>query len=90
MTLMIEADEGAGNAVFPLLESNKNPELSLYAYDYSSHAVKLVQVFILSPIKLILLKYRCPDTSIISQAPNRHDPQRYMGPLIAIHFTTRH
>ncbi|KAH9926962.1 methyltransferase [Fomitopsis serialis] len=34
---------GAGNAVFPILSSNKNPHLSLRAYDYSSHAVKLVQ-----------------------------------------------
>ncbi|CDO68799.1 hypothetical protein BN946_scf184805.g8 [Trametes cinnabarina] len=34
---------GAGNAVFPLLEANKNPHLTLKAYDYSSHAVKLVQ-----------------------------------------------
>ena len=35
---------GAGNSVFPLLSSNQNPELRLYAYDYSTHAVKLVQV----------------------------------------------
>ncbi|KAH9839690.1 methyltransferase [Rhodofomes roseus] len=34
---------GAGNAVFPILSSNQNPQLSLRAYDYSSHAVKLVQ-----------------------------------------------
>ncbi|KAG6819069.1 hypothetical protein H0H93_015763 [Arthromyces matolae] len=34
---------GAGNSVFPLLASNQNPELQLRAYDYSSHAVKLVQ-----------------------------------------------
>ncbi|OCH96299.1 methyltransferase [Obba rivulosa] len=34
---------GAGNAVFPLLTANKNPALKLHAYDYSSHAVKLVQ-----------------------------------------------
>lgn len=34
---------GAGNSVFPLLSANKNPELSLLAYDYSHHAVKLVQ-----------------------------------------------
>ncbi|KAI0358186.1 methyltransferase [Trametes cingulata] len=34
---------GAGNAVFPLLQANQNPHLSLKAYDYSSHAVKLVQ-----------------------------------------------
>lgn len=35
---------GAGNAVFPLLAANQNPQLSLYAYDYASHAVKVVQV----------------------------------------------
>lgn len=34
---------GAGNAVFPLLSANRNPLLTLRAYDYSSHAVKLVQ-----------------------------------------------
>lgn len=35
---------GAGNSVFPLLSANKNPALSLHAYDYANHAVKLVQV----------------------------------------------
>ncbi|KAG9313171.1 S-adenosyl-L-methionine-dependent methyltransferase [Chiua virens] len=34
---------GAGNAAFPLLSANKNPQLTIRAYDYSSHAVKLVQ-----------------------------------------------
>ncbi|KAG7094181.1 hypothetical protein E1B28_007789 [Marasmius oreades] len=34
---------GAGNSVFPLLAGNQNPQLELYAYDYSNHAVKLVQ-----------------------------------------------
>ncbi|KDR80802.1 hypothetical protein GALMADRAFT_241246 [Galerina marginata CBS 339.88] len=34
---------GAGNSVFPLLSANKNPDLHIRAYDYSSHAVKLVQ-----------------------------------------------
>ncbi|KII86066.1 hypothetical protein PLICRDRAFT_165735 [Plicaturopsis crispa FD-325 SS-3] len=34
---------GAGNAVFPLLSANQNPHLTLRAYDYSNHAVKLVQ-----------------------------------------------
>ncbi|KIK04550.1 hypothetical protein K443DRAFT_675800 [Laccaria amethystina LaAM-08-1] len=34
---------GAGNSVFPLLSANQNPDLKLRAYDYSSHAVKLVQ-----------------------------------------------
>ena len=35
---------GAGNAIFPLLAQNRNPELRIHAFDYSSHAVKLVQV----------------------------------------------
>ncbi|SRR6266446_5259594 len=35
---------GAGNAIFPLLAQNCNPELRIHAFDYSSHAVKLVQV----------------------------------------------
>ncbi|KAG0704633.1 S-adenosyl-L-methionine-dependent methyltransferase [Suillus ampliporus] len=34
---------GAGNAAFPLLTANKNPNLIIRAYDYSTHAVKLVQ-----------------------------------------------
>ncbi|RDB18534.1 tRNA(Thr) (cytosine(32)-N(3))-methyltransferase [Hypsizygus marmoreus] len=34
---------GAGNSVFPLLSTNKNSQLVLRAYDYSTHAVKLVQ-----------------------------------------------
>lgn len=42
--LTIRTHLGAGNAVFPLLSANRNPELSLRAYDYSSHAVKVVQV----------------------------------------------
>jgi len=40
---IVEIGCGAGNSVFPLLSSNENPDLSLYAYDYSSHAVKVVQ-----------------------------------------------
>ena len=41
--------KGAGNSIFPLLAANQNPNLHLRAYDYSSHAVKLVQVcFIVS------------------------------------------
>jgi len=35
---------GAGNSVFPLLTANENPLLKLHACDFSSHAVKLVQV----------------------------------------------
>ncbi|KAI0831972.1 methyltransferase [Trametes gibbosa] len=41
--VIVEVGCGAGNAVFPLLSSNQNPHLRLKAYDYSSHAVKLVQ-----------------------------------------------
>lgn len=36
--------QGAGNSVFPLLSANRNADLKLLAYDYSNHAVKLVQV----------------------------------------------
>lgn len=35
---------GAGNTILPLLANNKNNDLRLLAYDYSSHAVKTVQV----------------------------------------------
>ncbi|KAG6332498.1 hypothetical protein ID866_6591 [Astraeus odoratus] len=35
---------GAGNTAFPLLSANKNPKLTIHAFDYSSHAVKLVQM----------------------------------------------
>jgi tRNAThr (cytosine32-N3)-methyltransferase len=35
--------QGAGNAAFPLLSANTNPRLAVRAYDYSSHAIKLVQ-----------------------------------------------
>ncbi|KAI0642022.1 methyltransferase [Trametes meyenii] len=41
--VIAEVGCGAGNAVFPLLSANQNPHLCLKAYDYSSHAVKLVQ-----------------------------------------------
>jgi tRNAThr (cytosine32-N3)-methyltransferase len=34
---------GAGNAAFPLLSENQNPLLTIHAFDYSGHAVKLVQ-----------------------------------------------
>ncbi|KAJ7497979.1 methyltransferase [Mycena galericulata] len=40
---IVEVGCGAGNAVFPLLSANRNPYLTLRAYDYSKHAVKLVQ-----------------------------------------------
>ncbi|TRM58721.1 S-adenosyl-L-methionine-dependent methyltransferase [Schizophyllum amplum] len=40
---IVEVGCGAGNAIFPLLSLNKNPELDLRAYDYSNHAVKVVQ-----------------------------------------------
>ncbi|KAJ6607006.1 S-adenosyl-L-methionine-dependent methyltransferase [Mycena sp. CBHHK59/15] len=40
---IVEVGCGAGNAVFPLLAANLNPNLTLRAYDYSHHAVKLVE-----------------------------------------------
>lgn len=36
--------QGAGNTVFPLLMRNENPELNVYATDYSATAVKVVKV----------------------------------------------
>lgn len=45
---------GAGNTVYPVLNVNKNPDLSLHAFDYSSHAVKLVQVHLATTYELIL------------------------------------
>ena len=38
---------GTGSAVFPLLSANQNPDLVLRAFEYSNHAVKLVQVSII-------------------------------------------
>ncbi|KAF4569537.1 hypothetical protein EYR40_008514 [Pleurotus pulmonarius] len=43
LTTIVEIGCGAGNAVFPLLADNQNPLLNIRAYDYSSHAVKVVQ-----------------------------------------------
>ncbi|CEH15554.1 Predicted methyltransferase [Ceraceosorus bombacis] len=41
---VLEVGCGAGNTVFPLLEMNRNPHLSLVACDYSAEAVRVVQV----------------------------------------------
>ncbi|KAJ6458148.1 methyltransferase [Mycena vitilis] len=40
---ILEVGCGTGAAIFPLLSANHNPQLSLRAYDYSKHAIKLVQ-----------------------------------------------
>lgn len=40
---VIEVGCGVGNTVFPLLESNKDPGLFVYACDFSSHAVGIVR-----------------------------------------------
>ncbi|KAH9967132.1 S-adenosyl-L-methionine-dependent methyltransferase [Russula dissimulans] len=40
---VVEVGCGAGNAILPLLAQNRNPDLRIHAFDYSSHAVKLVQ-----------------------------------------------
>ena len=34
---------GAGNTLFPLLQQNQNPDLFLYAADFSSTAVQVVK-----------------------------------------------
>jgi hypothetical protein len=36
--------QGAGNTVFPLLMHNENPDLTLWATDYSAQAVDVVKV----------------------------------------------
>jgi hypothetical protein len=46
--VLTRALQGTGAAIFPLLSANHNPSLSLRAYDYSKHAIKLVQVCSLS------------------------------------------
>ncbi|KAI0050991.1 methyltransferase [Auriscalpium vulgare] len=40
---VVEVGCGVGNAIFPLVAINKNPDLHIHAFDYASHAVKLVQ-----------------------------------------------
>ncbi|KIR33049.1 S-adenosylmethionine-dependent methyltransferase [Cryptococcus deuterogattii MMRL2647] len=40
---VLEVGCGAGNTVFPLLMRNENPELNIYATDYSATAVKVVK-----------------------------------------------
>ncbi|KAI7864293.1 S-adenosyl-L-methionine-dependent methyltransferase [Spinellus fusiger] len=40
---VFEVGCGAGNTMFPLLEQSKNPNLFVYAADYSSTAVQVVQ-----------------------------------------------
>jgi len=60
-------DVGAGNAIFPLLEQNCNPELHIHAFDYSSHAVKLVQV------RLILHQSISTDLLICCKQPSQHN-----------------
>ncbi|KAF6766925.1 Protein of unknown function DUF4202 [Kalmanozyma brasiliensis GHG001] len=41
--VVLEVGCGAGNTVFPLLERNSNPELTIYACDYSAEAVSVVR-----------------------------------------------
>lgn len=36
--------QGAGNTAFPLLQHNENPDLTIWATDYSSTAVEVVKV----------------------------------------------
>ncbi|TQS33077.1 hypothetical protein Golomagni_06585 [Golovinomyces magnicellulatus] len=40
---VLEVGCGAGNTVFPLLEINKNPKLTIHACDYSAEAVGVVR-----------------------------------------------
>lgn len=41
---LLEVGCGAGNALFPLVESNSNPRLHLHGSDYSEQAVEVVKV----------------------------------------------
>jgi hypothetical protein len=38
------ARQGAGNAMFPIVQHNENPELSVFGFDYSKSAVEVVKV----------------------------------------------
>lgn len=40
--------QGAGNTVYPLLMHNENPDLTLWATDYSAQAVGVVKVSVAS------------------------------------------
>ncbi|EUC59063.1 actin filament-binding protein [Rhizoctonia solani AG-3 Rhs1AP] len=40
---VVEIGCGAGNTIFPLLESNRNPKLNIIGCDYSSKAVEVVK-----------------------------------------------
>ncbi|KAI4217670.1 MAG: hypothetical protein LQ351_000266 [Letrouitia transgressa] len=40
---ILEVGAGAGNTCFPILRGNENPELVVYACDYSSKAVQLIR-----------------------------------------------
>jgi tRNAThr (cytosine32-N3)-methyltransferase len=42
-------DQGAGNTAFPLLQHNENPDLVIWATDYSSTAVDVVKANSLYP-----------------------------------------
>ena len=62
-----QLSQGAGNAAFPLLSANKNPQLAIRAYDYSSHAVKLVQASIFTlPLHHI---HMCPQNNPLYANP---------------------
>ncbi|KAI1006542.1 tRNA(Thr) (cytosine(32)-N(3))-methyltransferase [Podosphaera aphanis] len=41
--LLLEVGAGAGNTAFPILASNNNPDLKIYAYDFSSKAVEVIR-----------------------------------------------
>ena len=36
--------QGAGNALYPIFEANKNPDLTIHGFDYSKSAVDVVKV----------------------------------------------
>lgn len=61
--------QGAGNSVFPLLSANRNPDLKLLAYDYSNHAVKLVQVCPLCYYDVLLVLNLSQTNSLYTSPP---------------------
>ena len=42
-TVLLEVGAGAGNTAFPILKLNKNPNLKVYACDFSKTAVEVIQ-----------------------------------------------
>ena len=88
-TCLLMSCIGAGNAVFPLLNENRNPSLRLYAFDYAAHAVNLVQVShtrVGSPC--VQLSVYALVKSIVYLSADRNDPINSLGSFCRL-FTSR-